>query len=136
MTHSVYSMMDGDGVLLYVGYTSRSFVRLSEHLSGAEWADDVISVGIERFEVKADALRREAELIRDGKPLHNIARPMPKQPLHTDKVVDDICQRIWHCGVWKPSHKLKLIAEVRLLPTSDADVRRCFGSPVNNMEPF
>ena len=69
--HAVYIARDAEGVPLYVGYSAGVFKRLGDHQTGSPWWPQAVSVDLEWFKARADALRRERELIQYHQPEHN-----------------------------------------------------------------
>lgn len=63
--------------LLYVGISVRPGERLSEHLAGSHWADEIAHVSLEWFATREDAEKAERIAIRDESPWHNIAHNSP-----------------------------------------------------------
>lgn len=76
---SVYTFFDEGDRVLYVGCTSRQYVRFQGH-GGKDWWTDVAHIEVEHFEAKQDGLRRERELIARLCPLHNIAQHPERDP--------------------------------------------------------
>lgn len=82
-----YHSIDGD--LLYIGISVRPGARLSEHMAGSEWADQIANVGIEWFPSVADAFNAERAAIHEEKPLHNkqgTISPSSNSPRTAEKV--------------------------------------------------
>ena len=70
---TVYSCFDSDGRPLYVGCTSRQYVRFGGH-GNKDWWTDVHQITVRHFEDKQDGLREERRLIQRLRPLHNVAQ--------------------------------------------------------------
>lgn len=88
---TVYSYYDCLGALLYVGVTSRAFVRSHEHASSKEWWLSAAGCYLEHFPTREAALERERELIERHRPpfnkQHNAA---PLAYTHLRKTIDDL----------------------------------------------
>lgn len=69
---SVYRFYDGNGVLLYVGITSRRIKRQFEHNGDKEWWPFVQRQEVEHFDSRQLAAKREVALIRHFRPPFNI----------------------------------------------------------------
>jgi predicted GIY-YIG superfamily endonuclease len=69
---SVYQFFDPNGVVLYIGITSRSTRRQGEHVKTQEWWPLVASQSVEHFATRQEAQRREVELIRRFRPPFNV----------------------------------------------------------------
>lgn len=78
--HWVYRIYDAEARLIYVGITSRGIARLDTHAQNGTWGKDVVLVGVEHFPTRADALAREAALIREFRPKHNTVGSAPLPP--------------------------------------------------------
>lgn len=70
---SVYLYFDAEGILIYVGITSRRSVRQAEHRADKDWWPFVARQAIEHYDSRAEAARREAWLIRVMCPPFNSA---------------------------------------------------------------
>jgi hypothetical protein len=75
---TVYVFYDADSVPLYVGCTTRQYVRFDGH-GHKPWWTDVARIEVEHFADRSDGQRREKHLIRALRPLHN-------QEFHPDHV--------------------------------------------------
>lgn len=67
---TVYTFFDATGQALYVGCTSRRYVRFADH-GRKDWWTDVARIEVEHFEHRGDGLRRERHLIRELRPRYN-----------------------------------------------------------------
>jgi hypothetical protein len=67
----VYRHYDRDGVLLYVGLTTKLFARQSVHLAGGKWRNEIAKIAINRFADMGDALKAEFEAISTEMPKYN-----------------------------------------------------------------
>ena len=69
----IYRWWDANGVLLYVGISSRVFRRFEEHIAGSRWTEWATRMEIEPIEPASrdEALRMEADRIRREKPIFN-----------------------------------------------------------------
>jgi predicted GIY-YIG superfamily endonuclease len=80
----LYRHFDADGLLLYVGISSKPPQRLAEHARGSDWAKAIARVTIEWFETREAALAAEANAIRDEAPIFNLAlqpgEKLPRKP--------------------------------------------------------
>lgn len=73
MSAVVYRAFDADEHLLYVGVTGgRASRRMRQHARDAVWWDSAITIKLEHFETREDALRAEARAIATEVPLHNV----------------------------------------------------------------
>ena len=68
---SVYLYFDRGGILIYVGVTSRGVTRQREHNSDKDWWPCVSKQKVEHYPTRAEALRREQELIELMSPPFN-----------------------------------------------------------------
>lgn len=69
---SVYQYFDENGVVVYIGITSRNVRRQGEHDKGKAWWPFVASQSVEHFDTREQAHRREVELIRQYRPPFNV----------------------------------------------------------------
>lgn len=69
---SVYQYFDANGVLLYVGMTSRGDARNVEHNKSKDWWPHVASQSVSHFGSRATALEVERELISAFAPPFNV----------------------------------------------------------------
>lgn len=76
---TVYTFFDSDDKALYVGCTSRQYVRFAGHGSKPWWTD-VARIEVEHFEAEEDGRRHERHLIRKLRPAHNIAEHPDRDP--------------------------------------------------------
>ena len=74
----LYRHFDAAGRLLYVGISLSAVARLSQHMDGSSWADEIKSMTIERFPTRQEAHEAERQAIRDENPAHNLMRYNPK----------------------------------------------------------
>jgi predicted GIY-YIG superfamily endonuclease len=72
---------------LYVGVTSQLYDRLSHHRRDRDWWPLVGEIAIVRFGAKADAYEAEEMLIRDLRPLFNVAGNLHTPALEIAEVV-------------------------------------------------
>lgn len=68
---SLYKYYDRDGILIYVGITSRGMQRNSEHNTSKSWWQYVNHQTVEHHRTRASALHRESEIIRKFAPPFN-----------------------------------------------------------------
>lgn len=68
---SVYRYYDENGVLLYVGITSRGIARNSEHNTSKDWWKYVTAQEVEHYTTRRGAMARERELITSRRPPFN-----------------------------------------------------------------
>lgn len=68
---SVYRYFDEQGILLYVGITSRGMLRNREHNGSKDWWPYVAAQEVEHFTTRDEAHAREIELIADFRPPFN-----------------------------------------------------------------
>lgn len=76
---SLYRHWDIEGNLLYVGISLSAVYRLSQHMSGAAWADQINKVTLETFPTRAKALAAERLAIRQERPKWNKAHNAANQ---------------------------------------------------------
>lgn len=81
----LYRHFDADGRLLYVGISLSAPHRLSQHMRGSKWAADIVSIKVDRYPSRRDALEAERLAILGEKPLWNVVHnerpsfdPVPK----------------------------------------------------------
>lgn len=77
---SLYRHFDADGRLLYVGIALCAIYRLDEHMERSAWRNSIKRVEIERHPTRRHAKYAEAVAIRDEKPIHNVVKPIPRDP--------------------------------------------------------
>lgn len=70
-TH-LYRHYDGNGELLYIGISLSAVQRLSQHMSGSNWADEIASIEVEYYPDRDAALRAEKAAIEAEQPRYNI----------------------------------------------------------------
>lgn len=68
----VYRHYDKDGILLYVGISLSTLSRLSQHKEISSWYHKIVTIKIEKFESRYEALKAEEEAIIMERPIHNI----------------------------------------------------------------
>lgn len=77
---TVYTFRDSENRPLYVGCTTNQYVRFGGH--GAKpWWPDLAHIDLEHFEDRREGLRRERQLIRELRPLHNVTWHPERDPL-------------------------------------------------------
>lgn len=69
---ALYRHFGKDGELLYIGISYNPFARLSQHELSSSWASLTVSMTIEYFESREDALLAEKHAIINDKPIYNI----------------------------------------------------------------
>jgi predicted GIY-YIG superfamily endonuclease len=69
---ALYRHFDTDDNLLYVGVSLSSVNRLSQHKSNSHWFYSIARQEIEYFDSREEALKAEAEAIRNENPNNNI----------------------------------------------------------------
>lgn len=108
---TVYRLFDDKGRLLYVGITGRNLSRIHQHSKAQRWWPMVSTATFEHYESRRDAIKHEAQAIRDEFPAYN--RTMPNHPepsLSAPKV-----------------NKRELVTKEQLKEAFDAKCRREFG---------
>ncbi len=70
--HLVYRHYTAEGILLYVGYTSRLEERQRSHRQSATWWCESARMEVERFDTRDAALLAELDAIRTEHPLWNV----------------------------------------------------------------
>ncbi len=88
MTNDLYRHFDKDGMLLYVGISLNSIVRLSQHKLVSSWYHEIVNVTIEKFESRESVIIAEKKAIKEEYPKHNIIHNKD-----TDKLENDIFTR-------------------------------------------
>lgn len=73
MAHYVYYLINEEARPIYVGYTNNPRRRIREHRKDKPWFSEVVTVDINRFGSKLEALREEAMSIKFGEDLKNMA---------------------------------------------------------------
>lgn len=122
----LYRHFDKDGSLLYVGQSIKPLDRLRQHKECSHWFDDIVTVKIERFSTRSDAIQAERKAIYEEKPLHNIRRPthQPEQYEALEEVNDadwsrfELVRKI----AFRPTYTLQQLANV--LQTSAPEIIR------------
>jgi excinuclease UvrABC nuclease subunit len=74
----LYRHFDADGSLLYFGQSNNCFERLREHKFNSKWNDLIVTIRIERFASREEALAAERQAILLEKPRFNV-REVPKE---------------------------------------------------------
>ena len=69
--HHLYRHFDADNNLLYIGISKSAFARFTQHASTAEWADDIVTMTIERFDSRERLRAAEVAAIEKEKPKYN-----------------------------------------------------------------
>lgn len=69
---SVYLYFDADGILIYVGITSRGPDRQAEHARDKPWWPLVRRQEVEHYDTRRDAESREKALIGERRPPYNV----------------------------------------------------------------
>ncbi len=68
---NLYRHFDEAGRLLYVGISTASLRRLSEHRTNSEWFWSIATIKVERFDTVAQARLAETTAIKAERPLFN-----------------------------------------------------------------
>lgn len=68
--HTVYTFLATDGTVLYVGCTSDPMRRFEQHRLDKEWYRQVATIECEHHDERAEALRRENELVKALDPIY------------------------------------------------------------------
>lgn len=71
MRTALYRHFAADGTLLYVGISLSPIDRLSQHMEGSRWAEQIARIEIEWHDDRADAERAERAAIMEDRPRHN-----------------------------------------------------------------
>lgn len=75
----LYRHWSHDGQLLYVGVSLSAAARLSQHRD-KPWFDQIAEVTVQTHPSREEAVRAEAEAIRDERPVYNIVgNPRPRR---------------------------------------------------------
>lgn len=91
--HTVYSLWDASGELLYIGCTMRSVAgRVAAHRT-KPWGDAIDNVTVEHVGGRYEALDREAQLIRERQPLHNVQGKVGRHVNQTTSVSTTLAMR-------------------------------------------
>lgn len=80
MSADVYQCFADDGTLLYVGSSMSGRSRLAQHRQGSDWWPQVAVIRVEHLTSRPAAEMREADLIRESAPIHNV-RLQAKPPV-------------------------------------------------------
>lgn len=67
----LYRHFGADGSLLYVGISTRTVIRLSQHKHCSTWFSEIATITIERFPCRADALVAERAAVIGERPKYN-----------------------------------------------------------------
>jgi hypothetical protein len=70
----LYRHFDADGVLLYVGISLSAVYRLTQHMSGSRWAEEIARVDVQTLPDRAAAEAAERAAIADENPKYNLLR--------------------------------------------------------------
>jgi excinuclease UvrABC nuclease subunit len=73
MKTQLYRHFDAEKKLLYVGISLSTFARLSQHKDHSPWFEQVMTVEIEHFETREEAMAAERKAIKMENPQFNIA---------------------------------------------------------------
>lgn len=84
----LYRHFGRNGILLYVGISLKTVVRLIQHRKASAWFDDITRIEVTHFPCREDAEIAEAVAIRDEKPMFNVARPKVREK----EVIPDISE--------------------------------------------
>lgn len=117
--HSVYLAYDEGGTLLYVGRSSNWAVRWAQHSRRAGFFGETATLGVEWYETEELAARREAELIRDERPIWNVRQEGLRSPFPAPALLD-----IWECGE-SPGRHMLLVQVGPHQPTEPIDRMLC-----------
>lgn len=71
---ALYRHFDDANNLLYVGVSAAPYNRIGEHMHSSHWAERVCTVTLEWHQSRADAVKAEADAIKNEKPLFNSQR--------------------------------------------------------------
>lgn len=71
LPYIVYQLWDDKDTLMYVGQTHNPRLRMMYHSESQFWWSQVSCIKIERFDNRAAAQHREADLIEDHHPIYN-----------------------------------------------------------------
>lgn len=71
MRTTLYRHFDKDGVLLYVGISLSALGRLGQHADSSHWFKSIVSLTMEHFESRPEAMAAEVKAIKCEKPVHN-----------------------------------------------------------------
>lgn len=69
---TLYRMWGDNHRLLYVGITKRGYGRMYNHARMSEWWRQVITISLEHYPSREDAMAAEARAIHREKPIYNI----------------------------------------------------------------
>jgi excinuclease UvrABC nuclease subunit len=85
----LYRHWDKDHVLLYVGISLSAMHRLRQHKETSKWFSEIVSVTIERFETRTEAMAAERKAIKSENPKYNIQHRRGAGATYADEVVED-----------------------------------------------
>ncbi len=77
MAATVYRCFDADDKLVYVGVSTRLPLRFDEHASRSAWWFDVVTIRLEHFATRVEALAAEAAAIGTERPTLNVQHAAP-----------------------------------------------------------
>jgi hypothetical protein len=107
----LYRHFDESGALLYVGISTSTLSRLTQHRTNALWFSAIASVKVEHFPTRAAAQRAEIEAIKKERPKYNIVHStQPSPPRPKPEIVLPAKTRL------TPASIAKLIVEARKKP--------------------
>lgn len=120
----LYRYFDKGGELLYVGISLSAVLRQSSHKLLSSWYDDAVTMTIERFATRAEALVAEKSAIISEKPKHNIVHNKGELALCFEARADVERLRLFgRTVVYKPMYTTAEAAEV-LFSDSGASAKK------------
>jgi len=71
MMTDLYRHYSADGNLLYVGISKSAVARLAQHAQTSSWVKDIVTITVEKFSTRKEALNAERFAIASEKPIYN-----------------------------------------------------------------
>lgn len=95
----MYKLLNLWGDVIYVGLTTDLLSRISTHYTAQRWRSEIHRVEYEEMTTEWAMRQREAELIREHRPRHNVAllppatEPIALLPVPYDQLSDEVKDR-------------------------------------------
>ncbi len=80
-TTKLYRYFDKEGVLLYIGISSRPGSRMQEHITQKSWSNEIADIKLETFDTRKEAEAAEKAAIRTENPKYNVTHNRGKNEL-------------------------------------------------------
>ena len=115
----LYRHFDCNGTLLYVGISSSTIARLSQHQRTAHWFDQVANVSVQKFPTRKAALEAEKLAIQTEKPLYNKIHNQDTWAEDIDAELAKEHQEIWTIGGGYTKAEYKTLCAVGLIAPNE-----------------